>query len=197
LTATGVERLTVAPLVLFAAGHLKRDIPAAVAGALRGKAIDWRQSPHLGCHEKIVELSGRRFREALAGRPQVPASDTLLLLIGRGSGDDSATAEMERFATLRQREAEVAQIEVGFLAVARPSFAEALEHAAASGYQRIVVQPHLLFQGELSEVIGEQLSDRARRDSQHEWVLADHLGPDATVAEAAVDLAPNWNPPTI
>ncbi len=74
LLERGVRRVTVAPLLLFAAGHAKRDIPGAVEAARaeggRRKAegggkkfgaegnelvVDYVGA--LECHEKIVELS--------------------------------------------------------------------------------------------------------------------------------------------
>ncbi|HEV3024163.1 MAG TPA: CbiX/SirB N-terminal domain-containing protein, partial [Pirellulales bacterium] len=105
--ARSVERgahrhLDVVPLVLFAAGHAKSDIPRAVASAAAGHSgLTTRMLPHLGCHDRILELSALRYREALAPRPPVPSDETLLLMVGRGSHDPSANGEMARFARLR------------------------------------------------------------------------------------------------
>lgn len=102
LIRRGTHRVRVVPLVLFAAGHAKRDIPAALATAADehpGVVID--QAPHLGCHEAIVELSERRFHEAIRDHQKVAVGQTLLLLVGRGSHDREATGQMRQFAACR------------------------------------------------------------------------------------------------
>src|SRR5262245_2658083 len=56
LVKSSIDRLTVAPQLLFAAGHAKQDVPAAVIAALSqcGSAgIAICQTSHLGCHPLI------------------------------------------------------------------------------------------------------------------------------------------------
>ena len=61
LAARGVRRFTVAPVVLFAAGHAKRDIPDAVSAASSQHAhLQWRQAGPLGLQRDLVELAARR-----------------------------------------------------------------------------------------------------------------------------------------
>jgi sirohydrochlorin cobaltochelatase len=224
LLDTGVRELTVAPLLLFAAGHALRDIPAAVESVVSRQwpvasgqkteggnqesdisfpiphstfSILIQQLPALECHPKIVELSAQRFNEALAGQPIVEPADSLLLLVGRGSSYPSAIAEMQRFAKLRTELTPVGQVECCFVAIAKPTLAEGLELAAKSKFRRIVVQPHLLFAGQVLDEIGQAVAghkaEGGRRkaegfDSQ-EWILAPQLGPSPLVAEAVLDIA--------
>ncbi|HEV3003760.1 MAG TPA: CbiX/SirB N-terminal domain-containing protein, partial [Pirellulales bacterium] len=57
------QHLDVLPLVLFAAGHAKSDIPRAVASAgASHSGLTTRLLPHLGCHDRILELSAQRYR---------------------------------------------------------------------------------------------------------------------------------------
>ena len=194
----GARQIRVVPLLLFAAGHAKRDIPSAVAeaaGTFPGLTI--REAPHFGCHEKILELSAERYREALAGHDAVPADQTLLVMVGRGSSDDDATAEMLRFAELRRRRTPVAGVETCFLAVARPTLAEALAKAARSDNRRVVVQPHLLFRGELVDEVGRRALAYAARDAGRHWVIAPHLGPAPLLAEAVLEIAGTLAPHTV
>ncbi len=69
LLEQGIERLVTMPLLLFAAGHAKEDIPRAVAAALeqrgRGDVVQV-QAGHLGCHSALVGLSGRRMEKAVS-----------------------------------------------------------------------------------------------------------------------------------
>jgi len=189
----GIRQLTVAPLLLFAAGHAKRDIPMAVAAAIkaRGGASDLQivQLPPLECHARIVELSTLRFQEALRNRRPVALDDTMLLLVARGSSYPEALAEMQRFARLRHQQTSVDWTEVCFAAVAEPDLAEGLRRAAASQYRRIVVQPHLLFTGQVLSQIERSVAAIAETHAEKEWIVTAHLGPSPLVAAAVAELA--------
>jgi sirohydrochlorin cobaltochelatase len=108
LAASGMSRIRAMPLVLFSAGHAKRDIPKALAQAIaRNPGVEIELCPPLGCHRAILELSVERCRQALleqatAGQAAVSPEETLLILVGRGSSDSEATAEMRRLADLRR-----------------------------------------------------------------------------------------------
>lgn len=145
-----VERLVVVPLLLFAAGHAKEDIPAAVRSALVAAGatdLPLLQTEPLGLQESIIELAASRFREA--ADPQIAPAETCLLLIGRGSRDAEATTDMRQLGELLQQRLGIGHTQVGFLAMAQPSAQDVILAATNGSYRQIVVQPHLLFHGEL------------------------------------------------
>ncbi len=181
LAQRGLTRIRAMPLVLFAGGHAKRDIPAAVARAAAGSpGVEIDLCPPLACHPEIVKLSAERHRQALAsqnlaelnlaGQAPVAAAETLLVLVGRGGSDDEALADMHRLADLR-RAAETAageplgRVDVAFVAVAQPTLATVLRHASRSEFRRIIVQPHLLFAGNVLDEI-RRLVDEHRLAEQ-------------------------------
>ncbi len=194
LAERGARRVVVMPLLLFAAGHAKRDIPAAVAAAAdRYPGMTVRHAEPLDCHEQIVFLSARRFAEALADRPAVAGEATLLLMVGRGSRDAEATAAMRRFAQIRAGQTAVARAEVCFLAMQPPSLNDALRAAATAGFRRIVVQPHLLFSGEMLAEIDRavaRLADaRPGAVGGPEWIVTAALGPEPELVAAIMNRA--------
>jgi sirohydrochlorin cobaltochelatase len=178
LADSGATTIVVVPLFLFAAEHVKEDIPHAVSATIashhEGK-LTWVQAPHLGCSPTMVHLSELRFREALSRRPHVPANKTCLLLVGRGSSDDSAIAETHQFTALRADPAEAADTRVAFVAIARPRLSDALNRLAAMPFHRIVVQPHLLFEGEVMDSIRAQVASTAARGRKQDWITTDGL----------------------
>jgi len=183
LLARSIQRLIVMPLLLFAAGHAKRDIPLAVQSALNASGrgdLPWVQAAHFGCHSTILDLSRQRLAESVKSREPVPGEETCLLLVGRGSPDESATAEMEEFARLREQQEGRLRTEVAFLAMARPLLGEKLELIAAAKLRRVIVQPHLLFDGDLADSLRQQVDRTAKAHSEKEWLvaplLADALG---------------------
>jgi sirohydrochlorin cobaltochelatase len=124
LVAAGARHVVVAPVILFAAGHIRRDIPREVAQAAAAfGGVTFEQVEHLGCHPALVAESRRRFEEVLAaaepsGREPATNAETVLLLVGRGSRDAEATAEMHAFTSLRQALAPQLKVRVAFLAMA-------------------------------------------------------------------------------
>lgn len=197
LVEDGVTRILVAPLLLFAAGHAKRDVPEAVEGARqRYPSVSFAQADHLGCHTALMELSARRFSEAQSPRtatasplpqPTGQPERTLWVMVGRGSLDAEATAEFERFTQLRRAWTPIAEAWNAYLAMAKPTLREVLARAEAAEYARVVVQPHLLFSGELLVTARELVRASAERAPDREWLWANHLGPAAQVAVAVVD----------
>jgi sirohydrochlorin ferrochelatase len=182
-----VRSVVVVPVLLFSAGHAQRDIPAAVrAAAAEYPEIVVVQADHLGCHTELLALSELRYDEALARAAPAPAEDTALVMVGRGSPDAEATAEMLRFAQLRRQQTPVAQMATGFVALAEPSLEDVLDQAAEWGARRVVVQPHLLFGGVLLDRIQDVVTRQTERHPCIEWLLSEHLGPAPHVARAII-----------
>ena len=172
-----VERMIVVPLLLFAAGHAKEDVPAAVRSALDavGAAdLPLLQSEPLGLQESIIELAANRFREA--ADPQISPAETCLLLIGRGSRDAEATADMRQLGELLHQRLGIGQTQVGFLAMAEPSAQDVIQATLKSSYRQVVVQPHLLFHGELLDRLQAYVEAAAASAPAKSWRLSRVLG---------------------
>lgn len=215
LAARGHRRVVVVPVLLFAAGHAQRDIPGAIAAAVeRWPGLEVSQAAHLGCHPDLIELSARRFSEAVA--EQIPALEvpgsggsaakdaavtpdpweanelaarTVLVMIGRGSHEPSANAEMALFARLRFERTPLGWLELGFTAMAEPSLARACEVAAQLPFAQVVVQPHLLFAGSLVDRVREAAARAAARAPHQVWRVAPALGVDPLLLRALADRA--------
>lgn len=183
----GARDVTVVPLLLFAAGHAKRDIPELISAAqARFPDLIVRQTDCLNCAAPLVELSTQRYQAALATRGEVSSEATLLVFVGRGSQDAEANAELCRFARLRYEQTPVARVETCFLAMTRPSLVEALNWIAILPVARVVVQPHLLFPGKLADRIAAQVAEAAAAHPDKEFVLVDPLGAEELLVQAVL-----------
>jgi len=206
LADQGVRRLTVTPVLLFAAGHAKRDIPAEVAAAIaRRPELSCRQASHLGLDPRVLALSARRFAEATgaaATRPQaarlrearLPESgdpvdyrQTLLLVVGRGSRDPEALAEFAEYARRHAAAVDCPNYQTAFLAMAEPTLDDALAAAAAGSYRRIIVQPHLLFGGVLVDRLRDEVARYRQTAPDKQWIATHHLGPDDLLVAALLE----------
>ena len=210
LAVRGCTEVVAAPLLLFTAGHARRDVPEAVRDGAMRVGLIVRQADALGCHPDLLALARQRRHQALASLAPCPAENTVLLMIGRGSSDPTAHRQLHDFAVAScenqpPRPADSAgpfrsRIELGFVAAARPTLDEAIANAAGEGgagsaagngdpVRRVVVQPHLLFSGHVEEQVTAAV-DRGRREHPGiEWVQAQRLGADRLVARALIDRA--------
>lgn len=185
LAARGAQQIVVLPLLLFSAGHAKQDVPDAVIAALQstanstGSGITTIQAPHLGCHPQLLALSVFRIREQLSASitPDELAA-TCLIMIGRGSRDPSATAEMHSYSQQVAKRANLTNLQVGFVAMAQPSMASVFAEVGAGSFRRVLVVPHLLFEGDLLDQVTAQVA-AAQKDFPHQtWLQAGILGWD-------------------
>ncbi|MEZ6068749.1 MAG: sirohydrochlorin chelatase [Pirellulales bacterium] len=183
LVQRGVRRLTVAPLMLLAADHVKQDIPRMIGTALSGSDIESVYAQPLDTHPLVLETSARRLAEQVGGSE---VADALVLLVGRGSGDPEAIARFEEFARLRRLSTSAAEIRTCYLAAAHPRFEQAVEEAGLARQHRVVVQPHLLFQGRLMQQLEVDVAAAQSRDRSRKWLLCRHLGPDELIVDAVL-----------
>ena len=188
LTERGVNHVRVAPLLLFAAGHAKQDIPNAIARCQ--ETTPWVQHDQCGPisrHPAIIELLGRRLQTTL-GMVDPAARRTAVVIVGRGSYDPCAQADMRVLGELINHRLHVSRVETAFFAMANPKLPEVIDGIASGGdCDAVVVQPHLLFSGRLLEAIGRQCEEAEARHPGLRVVCSGCLGPEPLVAAAIAD----------
>ena len=139
------------PLMLSAAGHAKGDIPAALARErTRHPAVRFTYARPLGPHASLIDLLDQRV--AACGGDTPPA----VLVVGRGSTDPDANADVVKTARLLWEGRDYPLAETAFVSLARPDVAEGLERCRLLGARRIVVARYFLFPGVLPDRVAEQ-----------------------------------------
>jgi sirohydrochlorin ferrochelatase/(2Fe-2S) ferredoxin len=169
------------PLFLFAAGHVKNDLPLALATArARFPSVRFVAARPLGVHPSLAELAWARAR---AVAPELDddatAKKTVLVVVGRGASDPDANGDFVKLARLVGDGRAVGHVEPAFMGVTRPLVDEALERAARARPDRIVVVPYLLTAGRLVDKLRAQLDAFAARVPWIATRLGAHLGADA------------------
>lgn len=174
LVAAGHTGPATVPLVLTAAGHGKGDIPAALARELlRHPGLRYRYGRPLGPHPVLQDLVAERVDATLAGGPR---DDVHVVLVGRGSTDPDANAEVAKVARLLWEGRGYAAVEPSFVSLAHPSVPEALERVRLLGARRIVVAPYFLFPGVLPDRIVAQSRGFAADHDELDVRVADVIG---------------------
>jgi sirohydrochlorin ferrochelatase len=177
LVADGAQRIVCQPAMLFAASHVKRDVPREVAAARqRWPKVEFQLGRELDGDERLLELCRVRWDEAIARHSVCPSDDTTLLLVARGSSDAGANAAAESIARKLGQRYGVSRAITCFSGVALPLVPDAIDAAADTGCRRIVVQPFLLFNGALVDRIHSWTREAARRHFGLEIISTSHLG---------------------
>jgi sirohydrochlorin cobaltochelatase len=175
LVQDGATVITVLPGVLMAAGHAKNDMASEVRRARqRHPTVTIHMGRALDVDPRLLQLCRLRYEKALAGRPADPAN-TLLLLVGRGSGDPDANSNIAKVARFLQEGYPTAWATVAFSGITPPLLPDALPVCERLGLRRIVVQPYFLFTGILLKRIYEQVEERRRARPDLEYLAVPHL----------------------
>jgi sirohydrochlorin cobaltochelatase len=158
------------PLVLAAAGHGKGDIPASLAREqVRHPGLTYAYGRPLGPHPVLQDVVAARIDTALSADAR---DGTFVVLVGRGSTDPDANAEVTKVARLLWEGRGYAGVEPAFVSLAEPSVPAALDKVRRLGAERVVVAPYFLFAGVLPD----------RIVAQSEAFAAEHPGIDVRVA---------------
>ncbi|HEV2343372.1 MAG TPA: CbiX/SirB N-terminal domain-containing protein [Actinocrinis sp.] len=184
LVAQGWRDVVAVPLILLAAGHAKGDIPASLARErARHPGLRTRYARPLGVHPVVVGLL--RERLAASGQPQPDG----VLLVGRGTTDPDANADLYRAARLlweTTRQLGVEFVEPAFVSLAWPSVGQGLERLRRLGARRVTVLPYFLFTGVLPGRIVAQ-SAQAAAGSGLEVSVAEVIGDCDALADLVLD----------
>jgi len=184
----GVDHILAVPGMLFAAGHVKNDVPSVLNGYAHEHGIKVDFGRDLGIDPKLLKASKIRIDEALAtAGGDVPREETLLAVIGRGTSDPDANGNVCKLARMLWEGTGFGWAEVGYSGVAHPRVDEALERAIKLGFKRIVVFPYFLFTGVLIRRIYEQTDEVAARYPDVEFIKAGYLNNQPLVVDAFVD----------
>ena len=190
LVDRGARRVTVVPAMLMAAGHVKNDVPGEIHdGRERHPGVTFRTARPLDIHPALLELCRVRYREAVADLPEVPAAETLLLLVGRGTSDPDANANIARVSRFLWESYGVAWASLAYSGIASPGVDDALAVCRKLGYRRVVVQPYLLFDGVLVKRIAEAAHRHAEDDPSTQYVVVSHLRSHPLLLRAFEDRA--------
>ena len=99
--AAVVSRVTVVHCSLFAASHVKNDVPLAVERARAEHDLEIDNGAHLGIHPAILDLLDDRAAavESELGVDRTE-DDVAVVLCGRGSSDPDANGDVHKLARL-------------------------------------------------------------------------------------------------
>ena len=184
LAAQGVGQILAVPGMLFAASHVKNDLPWEMNSFMAGNpGVPVRLGRDLSIDPKLLAAAADR----IAAAAPAPRSETLLVVVGRGTNDPDANSNIAKLARMLWEGMGFGWAEAAFSGVAEPRVDAALARAARLGFRHIVVFPYFLFTGVLVKRIYAQVDAAAARFPEIEFAKALYLRDHPAVLDAFCD----------
>lgn len=186
----GAERIVALPFFLFAAGHVRDDLPGELERAARASpGLRLSYQPSLGVDRRVVDVLERRASEAAAALAANPGGPTAVLLVGAGTSDPDSNADLYRAARLLWERRRFELVEVAFVSLTEPNVAAAIDRCRALGARRLLVVPYFLTTGVLSRRIAARLETARQERPELQVALAAELGLHPSLLELLADRA--------
>ncbi|MDS0278742.1 NAD(P)H-dependent oxidoreductase subunit E [Halomicroarcula sp. S1AR25-4] len=189
--ASTVSQVTVVHLSLFAASHVKNDVPLAVQQAREAHpGLTINNGAHLGVHPAILDLLDDRAAavEAELGVDR-EADDVAVVVCARGSSDPDANADVHKLARLLYEGREFSRVDASFVGVTEPLLDETLHDLAKTRPDAVVVLPYMLGDG----VLTGRIKDGAEEfDAEYPYVDAAYGEPLGTDLRLLDVLGDRW-----
>ena len=189
LAAGGARRILAQPAMLFAAGHVKNDLPwelNSFAAETPGVAIEYGRD--LAVDVRLLEAARERIEAAERGTGRAVArEDTALLVVGRGTNDPDANSNVAKVMRMLWEGMGFGWGAVAYSGVAHPRVNAALTRVARLGFRRVVVFPYFLFTGVLVKRIYAQADEIAALSPDIEIVKAGYLNDHKLVEDTLVE----------
>lgn len=162
----GATKIAVVPLLLLEANHAKYDIPIAVEAAKKVyPELIFTYGRPLGVNLEMIAILKANL-ESHGLRMDEEQSAATVLLIGRGSSDYKATEELHQASRLLLKAMPFINIEVCFLAAAKPNLIEGLQRVLSLPNKNVYVLPYLMFTGVLMETIKRKITETDQKNKK-------------------------------
>jgi sirohydrochlorin cobaltochelatase len=177
LKRRGARRIVAVPGMLFAAAHVKNDLPWEINSfAAANPEIEVRFGRELAIEPKLLRAAADRIAEAeTAAGAAKPRDQSLLVVVGRGTNDPDANSNIAKVARFLWEGMGFGWAEVAYSGVAHPRVEPALRRALKLGFARIVVFPYFLFTGVLVRRIYDETDRVAADHPEIEFLKAPYL----------------------
>ncbi len=193
LAARGAKRILAIPGMLFAASHVKNDLPWEMNSFIaENPGVDVRLGRDLGIDAKLLQAAADRI--AIAATDPIPRAETLLVVVGRGTNDPDANSNISKIARMLWEGMGLGWAQVAFSGVAHPRVDAALTRAVGLGFRRVIVFPYFLFTGVLVKRIYAQTDAVAGLFPEIDFVKALYLCDHEAVLSAFCDRVAELGP---
>lgn len=188
LVEQGVKEIYAVPGMLFAATHAKNDIPSVLTTyEEKSHNLNVTYGRELGLQEDMIQAFQARIYESLGIDPENPPKslyDTLLVVVGRGTSDTHANAEVAKLTRIVNENMGFGWADTVYSGVTYPSVGAGLDKLLKLGYKRVVVAPYFLFTGRLIKRIQGYVDKVAQENPNIKLIQTPYLSDHSKVIDA-------------
>ncbi|WP_126663001.1 CbiX/SirB N-terminal domain-containing protein [Haloterrigena salifodinae] len=182
------SQVTIVHCSLFAASHVKNDVPLALEQARAEHDLEINNGAHLGIHPAILDLLDDRATEVEAELGVDRAEDDVaVVLCGRGSSDPDANGDVHKLARLLYEGREFDRVEATFIGVTEPTLEDTLHGLSKHRPDAVVVLPYMLGDGVLTQRVRDWTADFDDDYPYVEALAGDPLGTDSRLLDVFAD----------
>ncbi len=155
LKNSSIKRVIAIPAMLFAAGHVKNDIPSVLMTYAKKNEIEINYGRELGINNLMITAACERVKE-VCQKNNLEPSESVLVVVGRGSSDPDANSNVSKITRMIVEGVGLGWGETVFSGVTFPLVEPGLNHVVKLGYKNIILFPYFLFTGVLVSRIKRQ-----------------------------------------
>ncbi|MDF5758699.1 sirohydrochlorin chelatase [Spongiactinospora sp. TRM90649] len=204
LLAKGHHRMITLPLAMNATWEPGAEMPAAMALEQRlHPTLAFTGARPIGPDPRVLALMADRLADAATEVPRlrvvsavtdeepepVTPAQTAVVLVGDGSTDAAANAEVHRVSRLfwELHAYDHLTVETAFVSLTPPGVAGGLERCRRLGARRVIVVPYLLFAGGLLDRVWAQALAYAAGHPELDIRCAEVIGDCEALADVVID----------
>ena len=191
LVVQGVTSIKALPGILMAGNHAKSDIPRILQAQRQKHAIDINYGEELGVGQHMLAAARHRIEEAENKHQASSRSDTLLMVVGRGSNDPDVIANFNYIANTLKQDMGFADSVTAYSGISDPSPTACLENAKSLGCKRVMLLPYFLFTGRLVKRLYQQVDNFVANNPDISIIKAGYLGSHPRVIDTFVQQLEN------
>ena len=151
-----IKKVIAIPAMLFAAGHVKNDIPSLLMNYSKQTEMEIVYGRELGINNLMISAACERVKDVFKKNNSLKPEESLLVVVGRGSSDPDANSNVSKITRMMVEGIGLGWGETVFSGVTFPLVEPGLRNAVRLGYKNIIVFPYFLFSGVLVTRIKRQ-----------------------------------------
>ena len=187
LRRDSIKKVIAIPAMLFAAGHVKNDIPSVLMSYANKNNMEIIYGKELGINNLMISAACERVKEVFDNNSYLKPSETILVVVGRGSSDPDANSNVAKITRMIVEGLGIGWGETVFSGVTFPLVEPGLNHIVKLGYKNIIIFPYFLFSGVLVSRIKRQKNIVAMNNPKLGFYEADYLSSHPYVVDTFVE----------
>ena len=182
-----IKKVIAIPAMLFAAGHVKNDIPSLLMSYSSKTNMEIIYGRELGINNLMISAACERVKDVFEENNSLKPEESLLVVVGRGSSDPDANSNVSKITRMIVEGIGLGWGETVFSGVTFPLVEPGLKNVVRLGYKNIIIFPYFLFSGVLVTRIKRQTDLVAINNPHISFFHAKYLSSQSFVVDTFVE----------